>query len=81
MITLDQAKQLTHGTTLYHMEYRNRDKSPQRWRVNGKPQTWKTQPHKVRVPIKHGMYDFDYLTQDDLDRLALTESEALEGPK
>jgi hypothetical protein len=36
MITLEQAKQLTQGTILYHAINRNADGTPQRWRVNGK---------------------------------------------
>ena len=81
MITLDQAKQLTYGQTLYHITNRNSDKSPQRWRVNGKVKTWKTRPNEVKVPVKHGLYNFDYLTQDDLHLVCLTENEAMENGK
>jgi len=76
MITLEQAKNLTHGTILYHVTHRNADGSPQRWRVNGQPKTWKRSPDRVQVPIKHGLYDYDYLTESDLDLVCLDEEDA-----
>jgi hypothetical protein len=75
-ITLEQAKSLKPGTVLYHTENRNADHTPQRWRVNGKPKTWKTDPSRVQVPVKHGMYNFGYLTEDDLHTVCLNEEEA-----
>jgi len=76
MITLGQAKSLTHGTTLYHATNRNADGSPQRWRVNGKAKTWKRSPERVQVPVKHGLYSYDYITEHDLDVVCLDEQEA-----
>lgn len=73
-ITLEEAKQLKLGTTLYHVAFVNKDGSPQRWRVNGKPKIWKRNPDKVQVPIKHGLRDFGYLTEKYLDCVSLTES-------
>jgi hypothetical protein len=70
-ITLKQAKALTPGTILYHMTERNADNTPVRWRVNGKVKTWKTMPARVRIPVKHGMYSYDYLTEDELHLVAL----------
>lgn len=75
-LTLEQAKNLTPGTTLYHRNRRNADGTPQRWRVNGKPKTWKTRPDEVRVPLKHGLRDYDYLDESTLDILCLDEEEA-----
>jgi hypothetical protein len=77
MITLQQAKELANGTILYHVTNRNADGSPQRWRVNGQPKLWKTRPGEVRVPLKHGLYAYDYLTHDDLHLVCLEEEEAL----
>ena len=77
MITLDQAKKLEYGDILYHVINRNADNTPQRWRVNGKVKTWKTRPDEVRIPLKHGLYSYDYLTHDDLELVCLTEQEAL----
>lgn len=73
MITLEEAKNLRPGTTLYHVKNRNAKGDAQRWKVNGKPKTWKTRPEEVRVPLKHGLYDYDYLDQDTLDLVSLTD--------
>ena len=73
MITLDQAKSLEYGTVLYHTEAKNADGSAQRWKVNGKPKVWKTRPGEVRVPIKHGLNSFGYLTEAGLSSVSLTE--------
>jgi len=78
-ITLEQAKNLQHGEILYHPSNRNSDGSPQRWRVNGKPKTWKRDPSRVRVPVKYGLYSYDHLTEHDLHLVCLSEEEALKG--
>lgn len=72
-ITLDQAKNLTHGTTLYHMINRNTDGTPQRWRVNGRVRTWKRDSSRVSVPIKHGLWSYDRLTEHELELVSLKE--------
>lgn len=76
MITLNEAKCLQYRTILYHTIYRNSDGTPQRWRVNGKPKTWKRSPERVEIPLKCGLYDYGYLTEDFLDCFCLTEKEA-----
>lgn len=81
MITLEQAKNLRQGTILYHIFNKNSDGSPQRWRVNGLPKTWKTRPSEVRVPVKYGLYSYDYLTQNELGLVCLQESEVHTGRK
>ena len=65
-ITLQQAKDLTFGTVLEHSTNKNADGTPQRWKVNGKVKTWKRDNGRVQIPIKHGLYNFDYLTENDL---------------
>ena len=77
MITLEQAKELPLGRTLYHVSNKNADGSPQRWRVNGKIKLWKTRPDHFRVPLKHGLYWYDYLTHENCHVLCLTEEDAL----
>lgn len=79
MITLDQAKELKRGTILYHAEHYNTDGTPQRWKVNGAVKRWKRKPDKIRVPLKRGLYEFDYLTQNDLHLVCLTEESAMEA--
>lgn len=71
MLTLEQAKQLKPGMILYHTKNRNADGTPQRWRVNGKPQVWKRSPERVRVPVKYGLYRYDNVTEADLDLVSL----------
>ena len=66
-MTLAQAKALKYGDILHHTQHKNADGTPQRWRVNGAPKTWKRNPERVSVPVKHGMYSFDTLTENDLD--------------
>ena len=78
-ITLKQAKGLRHGQVLYHAHERDSQNRPVRWRVNGKPKVWKRNPERVRVPIKHGMYDYDYLEEGSLDLVSLIEREVQEG--
>jgi len=66
-ITLSEAKTLKTGTILHHKISENRDGTPSRVRVNGKPKTWKRSPEKVKVPLKHGLYVYLYLTEHNLD--------------
>ena len=71
MITLAQAKALRHGTILEHTVNKNADGTPQRWRVSGKPKTWKRSPERVQVPVKHGLYNNGYITENDLNLVTL----------
>jgi hypothetical protein len=59
MITLEEAKNLKHGDILI-------DQWGKRWRINGKVKTWVRSPEKVRVPVKHGLYSYDYITEGEL---------------
>ena len=66
-LTLSAAKNLRSGTTLCHKtQTQAGGKSAQRWRVNGKPKTWKTMPERVEVPLKHGLYAYGYLNERNL---------------
>ena len=71
MITLQQAKDLKHGDILHHILTKNADGTPQRWRVNGMVKRWKRNPDRIQVPLKHGLYRYDYLTENDLDLVNL----------
>ena len=73
MISLEQAKRLQYGDMLYHAVDRNADGTARRWRVNGKPKVWKRSPDRVRVPVKHGLYAYDYVTEADLHLVCLTD--------
>ena len=57
-ITLEEAKQLQYG------DYLIADNG-KRWKVNGKVQRWKRSPDRIRVPLKHGLYAYDAITESD----------------
>lgn len=63
MITLAQAKQLKFGQVLIC--------NGKRWKVNGQVKTWKRSPDKVKVPVKHGLYAYDYVTENELNIVTL----------
>lgn len=70
-ITLKQAKALKHGDILHHKTNKNADGSPQRWKVNGMVKLWKRSPGRVKIPLKYGLYRFDYLTENELGLVSL----------
>ena len=37
------------------------------WRRNGKTQLWKTRPDAFRVPVKHGLYSYGEITEQDVN--------------
>lgn len=69
MISKETAMSLPIGRELYHVSEKNADGTPQRWRVNGKCKTWKTNDD-WKLPIKHAMMEFSYLTQDNYEKLS-----------
>jgi hypothetical protein len=34
--------------------------------INGKAQTWKTRPSEVKIPYKYGLYEYGYITENDI---------------
>ena len=78
-LTLEEVKNLKYGDTLYSTTNKNKDGSPQRWRVNGIVKTWKTRPEEVRVPIKHGLRLHGYVTHENMHMLTLNEEEIQNG--
>ena len=72
-ITLEQAKALKPGDIIHQDGMVNADGTPRRWKVNGQPKVWKRSPGRVRVPLKHGLYNYDYLTEDYLDKVSLPD--------
>jgi len=71
MITIEQAKRLKHGDILYHTKNKTADGTMQRWKVNGQVKVWKRSPERVRIPVKHGLYRYDYVTERDLHLVSL----------
>ena len=41
------------------------DCKPIRWRANGKCKTWKRNPERFQLPIKHGLYSYGYITEEN----------------
>ncbi len=74
MITLEQAKQLKYGQIVYHATNLNADKTAQRWKVTS-VKTWKRDPSRVLVNLKHGLRSFDFINEDQLHLVKLTEKE------
>lgn len=72
-LTLDQAKALTHGTTLYSTRNHNSDGTCQRWRVSGKVKTWKRDSSRVEFPVKYGLYGNDRVTENYLHLVSLEQ--------
>lgn len=66
MMTLEEARNLKHGEVLFHTVNKNADGTAQRWRVNGQVKVWKRDPSRVRIPVKHGLKRFDYISENEL---------------
>lgn len=73
MVTLEQAKKLHYGQTLYHKKLKNADGSALRIRVYGKVKTWKKDKTKVKVPWKYGLYEHGYLDENNRTDFTLKE--------
>ena len=73
MITKLQAQRAGHGATIYSIDDRNADGTAARWRINGACKTWKTRPLDFKLPVKHGLYAYGYITHDNAHRFTLEE--------
>ena len=58
MLTLAEAKQLRYREVLI-------DANGHRWYVNGAVKTWKRDPSRIRIPLKHGLYVYSSLDTSD----------------
>ena len=61
MITKDIAVGLQHGAILYHVQVKDSRGNPAKCRVNGKCKTWKREPSRFRLPVKHGLSNCFYV--------------------
>lgn len=77
MLTKQMCVNATHGTTFHHTRGRNADGSPTRCRVMGKCKTWVTRPNEFKLPVKYGMRQCFYITQDNADEWAINETAAV----
>lgn len=60
MINLVEARHLQVGDILHDLQ-------GNRWKVTGSVKSWKTDPSRIRVPLKHGMYTYGALETHDFD--------------
>jgi len=73
-LTLEEAKNLKHGDIIHQTSFFNSDATCRRWKVNGKVKTWKTDPSRIEIPLKHGMYVYGTLTHYNIDSFHLPEN-------
>lgn len=60
-ITLIEARNLQYREVLV-------EPNGVRWYVNGRVKTWKKDPLRMEVPLKHGLYTFGRLISSDFDK-------------
>lgn len=75
MVTKEQAatatsfKQTRIPVANYGRVYAGQDSvcidKPINWRANGKLKTWKRDTTRFSLPIKHGLYSYGYITNDN----------------
>jgi len=68
MITLKEAKALKQGQTIYHAYKTNADGTAMRAKVTS-VKTWKRDPERVEVRVKHGLRDFAKFDETELKQL------------
>ena len=42
-----------------------RNGKPAKCRRNGATKTWKTRPNEFKIPVKYGLYEYSYITQEN----------------
>lgn len=65
-ITMTKEIALTHKGTIYLYNLFNADKTNMRCKPSGKCQTWKKDTNRFKLPVKHGLYDHGYITEDNM---------------
>jgi len=70
-LLLEDLPVLSISTILYHKTQRNADGTPVRWRVNGICKAWKRKLENARLPVKHGLWNYDYVTSDCVNQLQI----------
>ena len=61
-MTKEHLAALGYGTVLSHSKLKDSGGNPVLARVNGKMQVWKTRPEDFKLPMKHGLYNYFYIT-------------------
>lgn len=63
-ITKSIALTLGSGQEIHSNTLKNADGTCQRWRVNGQCKIWVRQQHSFCIPIKRGLNQYSYLTDE-----------------
>jgi hypothetical protein len=71
-MNLQAAKALRKGDYVHHVTKKNADGTPMRAKVTS-VKTWKTRPEKVEVHVKHGLYDYTWFSESELDQIEVGE--------
>jgi hypothetical protein len=62
MVTIEEAK--AHDQ-FEHVAKKNADGTRMRVRRNGRTKLWKTKPERFQIPVKHGLYSYGYITNEN----------------
>ncbi len=73
MISYEEATSVGYGVRLFHVLHKDSYGNAISYRVNGKCKVWKTRPTHFRLPVKRGLYDAYYITQDNAHEWTLDE--------
>jgi len=65
MLTKADCVNASYRDEFHHVSATNADGTPVRCRVNGACKTWKTRPEEFRLPVKYGLRECFYITQDN----------------
>ena len=58
----------TQASIFYSKTYTNSDGSPRKYKRNGRVKTWKRDPGKFKIPVKRGLNEYGYITNDNIDQ-------------
>jgi len=56
-----------NASMFLHKILKNRDGTPQAFRRNGQTKTWKREPGKFQIPVKRGLKEYGYITNENID--------------
>lgn len=73
-LTLEQAKALKYGDIVFYTKAKDSKGKFLHCKVNGKIKVWKRDPSRVSVPIKHGLYEYSYINERNLEDFNLEEA-------
>jgi len=82
MLTIEQVKQLSSRSTIFHQHLTNSDGTPLRVRVNGAIKIYKLKSRlgEFTIPIKYGLYQYGYVTHENAKDWCFTEEDAMLHP-